>query len=202
MGQRPDDPELDLLLSRGRLVGPSAERMRQQVLDAAAPARVPWWRRPLFVLPAVLAGAMTGAVLVGRLEAPAPPGVMSVKGTVESALVVALTCTGGTADACPRGARLSVALTGKPVAGYLGAFAEPVNGGERIWYFSREDGPATLSGDGEARMASRSVVLGSEHQGRYIVHVVISDRPLSRAELLDPAGPGMRGALPLVVVGP
>ena len=119
-------------------------------------------------------------------------------------LVAELTCAGAHRAACPAGSRLSIAVTGGREGGYLGAFAEPAGGGTRVWYFSAEDGVATLSDSaGETRLASRSIVLGPEHPaGRYRVHVVLSDRPLSRREILDPQTTGTlsRTALPLEVV--
>jgi len=198
-----EDSELDLLLSRGRLMGPAAERLRAQVLDAVAPAPRPLWRRPGVVAPALLSVATAAAILVlvprGITD---PGGGLRRKGTVESVVAVELTCAGGSPAGCPRGARLSAAFRGAPAAGFVGAFAEPAGGGERIWYFSAEDGPAALGPEvSEVRLGSRSVVLGPEHHGRYVVHLVLSTRPLTRAQLLDPAAPGVlaRTTAPLVV---
>jgi hypothetical protein len=174
-----------------------------------APVRAPWWHR-LGIVGLGLALASTAAVLLvagvpGKREG--LPDDMRAKGAQvpQPAITVALTCSGGSPAACPRGARLAAAFAGAPAAGYVGAFAEPAGGGEPIWYFSAEDGPAVLGPrEGDVRMASRSAVVGPEHRGRYAVHVVLSSRPLSRAEILDAGTPGvlLRTAVTLVVTGP
>src|SRR5689334_9105223 len=105
----PDDGELDLLLSRGRLKGPVAESLRDRVLEASAPARLPWWRRLHVLLPAV---ALAGLVLVAGLRAWRSEEWRSKGGG--GGIGVELTCSGGTSAACPQGARLGVAFLGAP----------------------------------------------------------------------------------------
>jgi hypothetical protein len=206
---QPTDDELDLLLSRGHLRGPVAERARERLLDSAAPAPPPWWRRIRFVLP-VLATAMAataGLVLVARTPSDPnqPTGEFRNKGGSGRSALLGLTCAGASADHCPRGARVSVAVSGGS-AGYLGGYAEPEGGGERIWYFSVEDGIAALTGGSDqARLVSRSILLGPEHQAaRYRVQLLLAARPLSRAEILDQKTPGVlaRQSFSLNVVAP
>jgi hypothetical protein len=199
----PSKAELDLLLSRGRLKGPAAERVRERVLDAAAPGRRPLWRPLRVALPtAVTFAAVAVGLIVPRLE----HGQRS-KGGPGSGVVAELACAGGRVDHCPPGARLTIALSGVGDRGLqVGAFAEPEGGGERIWYFSAEDGAAALPDNpGPTALASRSIVVGPEHHpGRYRVHVVLSTRPLRRSEILDPAAADVvyRTVLSLAVGGP
>jgi hypothetical protein len=153
------------------------------------------------IIPGLAVAAATVILFAGRGDEGA--GWRPKGGQLGVVTVPELTCSGGTAAACPRGARLSIALPGETANGNVGAYAEPEGGGERIWYFSVEDGPATLVESGAARLASRSIVLGPEHAaGRYRVFMVVSDRPLSRAEILDQRTPGIRQRAwrPLTVV--
>ena len=202
----PSDEELDLLLSRGRLRGPVAEATRERVLEVGAASERPWWRRrrlPL-VLPLVLAAA-AGILLVARIG-PLSTDARRDKGSAATGgpRFLGLTCSNGTPAACRPGARVTFAF-GPGVRGYMGAYAQPDAGGERIWYFSGEDEPASVGGAESAQLASRSVVLGPEHlPGRYRVQLVVSARPLRRAEVLDPRTPDvlLRTEVPLTVVAP
>jgi hypothetical protein len=182
------DDELDLLLSGGRLRGPVAERERERVLDAVQRRR-PLWRRLNVVVPTFVVAAAASLFLVARPASDSGEAGRRYKGAAGAA-VHELTCSGGTAAACPRGSRVSIAARGQARGGYVGAYAEPEGGGERIWYFSTEDGSAVVPAQGaDPRLASRSVVLGPEHRtGTYRVIVRVSDHPLGRAELLA-AGP-------------
>jgi hypothetical protein len=212
-GDEQNDDELDLLLAGGRLRGPAAERLRARVLDqsAAAPPRRRGARLAISAV-LVLGAAAVLPLMVAQRE-PGPPSGTRAKGAGDSAatatpLIAEVACTGAASAArlgtCPTGSRVSIAISGAPTGGYVGAYAEPVAGGPRIWYFSSEDGPAALSeSEGETRLASRSIVLGSEQPpGRYRVHVVLSSRPLGREEILDrgAAGAISRTVLPLDVV--
>src|SRR5262245_15427850 len=53
--------ELDALLSRGRMVGPAAERVLENVLGTG-PRPTPWWRRVRLILP-LAAVAVSGLLL-------------------------------------------------------------------------------------------------------------------------------------------
>jgi hypothetical protein len=99
---------------------------------------------------------------------------------------IEIACSQATSGACPQGAKLvfSAATGDQPM--YLMAYAEPVNGGERIWYF-----PADIEALPVARSASlgdpleRAIELGPEHRpGKYLAHVLLSPRRLQRSEIL------------------
>src|SRR5436190_14482325 len=107
--QRDEDAELDLILSRGRLTGPAADRLRERVLEQVVPRRPAWWRRWLVVVP-TLAAATAAVVLFVRPGGDTADGVRA-KGAA-AGISVELACSGGSPAACPRGARLSVAVLG------------------------------------------------------------------------------------------
>jgi hypothetical protein len=72
--------------------------------------------------------------------------------------------------------------------GFLSAYAVPSEGGERVWFFPRENGSLlALSSRAEGGILSEGVKLRSLAPGRYAVHVVLSDEPLSRAAVLAAA---------------
>jgi hypothetical protein len=202
----PSDQQLDLLLGRGKLRGPVAEQMREQVLDAVAPKHTlrPRLFRVVGPVIAMAAAASFGIVWIGSRS---PDAGFRPKGAAAGQpVLLGLTCSNGTPAACHRGARVSLAF-GRGATGYLGVYAEPEGGGGRIWYFSREDGAASLSvvEGGGAVLASRSILLGPEHSaGNYRVHVVIASRTLDRTEILDPATAGvrLRTSVPLTVLDP
>ena len=195
---RPTENELDLLLSRGVLRGSAAERVRESVLDQSAKAS-PQGRGRLRISATLALGAATALLLLLRPESESRIRPKGAPAAAVVPLTAALTCAGARPSACPTGSRVSIAITGAGPGGYLGAFAEPASGGERVWYFSAEDGVAALGDStGETRLPSRSIVLGPEHPpGRYQVQVVLSGRPLERQRDPGPAnrrGPVARGA--------
>jgi hypothetical protein len=192
-------------------VGPAAERLRAEVLDSlpsshGASRQEPRWFRRRFILitPAVLAaGALAGFLLVTRK--PMDGGLRSKGSGAAVGGVVELTCSGGTPLACPRGSRVSIALWGGGSSFlHVSAFAQPEGGGERIWYFSDEDGAATFgSAQNGVQIASRSAVIGPEHApGRYVVSIVLSSRPLRRSDVLGPPPGSLRFSRPLRIVVP
>jgi hypothetical protein len=201
----PSDQELDLLLSRGRVRGPAAERARQRLLDDATAPRPARGKRLRVLGPLVALAAAAGIFLVARSALhPDGTGFRQKGGNSARPVLLGLTCSNGTPAACHRGARVSVAFA-DGASGYVGGYAEPERGGERIWYFSAEDGVASVASAGGPALATRSVVLGPEHApGRYRVVLVVARRPLGRAEILGGATPGvlLRTSLPLTVVAP
>jgi hypothetical protein len=101
---------------------------------------------------------------------------------------VELTCSKGALRACPRGSRLLFTVSGSSRPAYLAVYAEPVAGGERIWYFSSEQGAPAVAGGGEpGSPIDRAIAIGPEHAvGSYAVHILLGTTPLSRAEALHP----------------
>ncbi len=192
-----NDAELDALLARGALSGPTRERVLGGVLERVARERA----RPgaklaaLLMLPAAAAAALwiVGAQWASHPK-PADLG-FHVRGSSPGAVRVDAVCTGGTLAACPRGSRL--VFHGSPSDGprYLAAFADPiggdaVNNAERIWYFSAEGETPKLG----PSAVERSVVIGPEHvAGRYAIHVLVSTRPLPRAEAVRSEGEDIVG---------
>lgn len=184
MKQRLTDAELDSLLDRGGL-GARRDAILSEVL-AQVRAERPRRSRRRWAVAGL--GAAAAAVLVVGLapwrstQAPSLRG----KGTPVTASStqpsLELDCLGATLAGCPRGSLVVVHATG--VQGFLSAWAEPANGGERIWYFSAESSSPPVGVDTSAA-ATRAVKLGPEHApGSYRVQVRVTAQPMSRAQLL------------------
>jgi hypothetical protein len=180
------DSELDALLARGRLSGPTRDRVLNGVLEKVQPA-APRRRvrsTALLVLPAAAAiallvgGGRLASTLSGRRDA---SGTFNAKGAASDAVHVDAACTGGPMLACPRGSRLVFRVQAGDRSGFLTAYAAPAGGGERIWYFSAEsESPFVQSG-----VLERAVVIGPEHAAdRYVIHALVTARSLTRAEAL------------------
>jgi hypothetical protein len=186
--------ELDTLLSRGGLSGATRERILERVLAQAHPRRL--GRRAVIaasiLVPAaacalLFASATRGNGKVGEGDTAS----LRARGGPSSAVRVEVACTGGPMLACPRGSRLVFRAWPDDRPGYLVAFADPSEGGERIWYFSSE-GTSPRLGDG---WLERAVRIGDEHRSeRYDIHVLIAARPLSRAEAASPSPPSLVGS--------
>jgi hypothetical protein len=117
-------------------------------------------------------------------------GTFEARGSSAAPARVDAICTGGPLTACPRGSRLVFHGWAGAGQGFLSAYAEPVGGGERIWYFSAEGESPRLGPDA----VDRSVVVGPEHVAlRYRVHAVVGTRPLSRAEAVAANDPAVVG---------
>ena len=118
-----------------------------------------------------------------------------------------LICTSGTLAACPRGAKVVFAVRGGAPGGYLAAWADPVGGGERVWYFSAEgQSPHLAAGAAGASALARGVRIGAElAAGTYDVHMVLSTDPLARVAVahLGSGTPGIlaQRTVSLTVVG-
>jgi hypothetical protein len=93
-------------------------------------------------------------------------------------------CLGATLDACPTGALVVVRVGG--VRGFVSAWAEPVGGGERIWYFSADGFSPEVDALSEGPVATtRAVKIGPEHRpGGYVVHVVVTEGAMAREALM------------------
>jgi hypothetical protein len=72
------------------------------------------------------------------------------------------------------------------VRGFVSAWAEPRQGGERIWYFSAETfSPLVDAASAIPSATTRAVKIGPEHgSGTYVVHIRVTERPMGRDELL------------------
>jgi hypothetical protein len=181
------DRRIDALLAKGGLSGPESDRVLEEVL--ARRARRPLWRRLWAQLVAGLTLATgTALILLGGSLTSTRIGTFVARGGGEApAADLEVTCVGGSLGACPRDASLMFAVSGKTPTGFLAAWAEPVGGGERIWYFSADgETPQVESGESGTRAFTRGVRVGPEHiTGSYRVHLVVSSRPLGKRELVQ-----------------
>jgi hypothetical protein len=195
----PSDDELDMMLAGGRLGGPAKDR----IFDAVAGQVIP--RKPLLGLRGLLAAglAMSGAAAALLLVINTRDRGFTAKGGAgPGGPTLEISCAGGTLAACPLGARLMFALTGA-AGGYLAAWADPAGGGERIWYFSRDGQSPALTATPGTQVAAKGILLGPEHRpGDYLVHLLVTSQPLSRAQLAAGAPAIARRDFPLRVVAP
>jgi hypothetical protein len=105
-------------------------------------------------------------------------------------------------SACPVGSRLLFAVEGAGT-GYLAAYADPARGGERIWYFSRDSQSPALAPVAGTQVAPKAILLGTEHPpGDYLVQVLVTSEPLSRAQLARSPATIARRQFSLRVVPP
>ena len=182
----------DTLLSQGNLSGQQREEVLARVLDqvsAAEPA--PRGLRTLWA-GASLALAAALALFVVR---PALRGDLGLRARGGASPIVRVACEPGGLEACRAGGTLLFAVEGAPAAAHLAAFAEPVGGGERVWYFSAEGESPPVSDRTADAILRRGIRLGAEHPpGAYRLTVLLTASALPRATLLEVAG-AERGAL-------
>jgi len=187
------DSDLDALLAHGTLSGQTRERVLDGVLDRVSPSRQ---RRSAMVAAAILFQAAAAvAVWFGGARALTKPGASSsafeARGSASRTVGVDAVCSGGPMAACPRGSLLVFHGWPDTRPSYLAAFADPMGGGQRVWYFSIENESPRL-GPGAVDQA---VLVGPEHAvGRYVIHVVVSTRPLSRTEAVTSSDEAVIGS--------
>ena len=196
------DEDLQRLLSRGRLGGPARERVLDRVLDKVAPARR---KRRAWLVPLALALGSGVALLVLVVRPRPEEGSWGARGgAARSAVTLDARCAD--AAGCRPGATLIFSAFGAPAPGFLGAYAQPAGGGERIWYFSAEtEAPPVPVSAQATQPASRGIVIGPEHRpGPYQVHLFLCGTPLSQAVLLEGRDPRIlaRAVVPLAIAGP
>jgi hypothetical protein len=176
--------KIDDLLARGRLSGPRRERIFEEVdrrVRGGLRARSKFW---IVAGPLALAA---GLAILLRSQGDGRPEPYAAKGTSGSTLELA--CSGGELSSCPRGSKLMFRLQALPSSGFLHAYAEPLEGQERVWYYPTAANPPPYIEPGLAgQLMGQGIVIGQEHApGRYRVHLVVASTPLSREELLAPS---------------
>ncbi|MBW8879814.1 MAG: hypothetical protein JF614_33205 [Acidobacteria bacterium] len=199
---RPSDDEMDYLLSRGRLGGSQRRRILDTALAASRPR--PWarWRALLAWGGGGVALAAGAAVLLLALRPKGDDGGGGFQVKGGNAPLITLTCLGASVAACPPGSKLAFSLDGgRDRGGFLSAYADPVESGQRVWYLHGESVGAA-NADFAPRVVPRGALVGpGQPVGRYRVHAVFSRRPVSREALgsLAPADVLARMDLDLVV---
>jgi hypothetical protein len=174
-----NDERLDALLARGRLGGPARDRILAGALaKTAAPHR---WRRLLTWAVPMTAAAAAAVVLLSLR----PPEFRARGG---AGPVLEIACRDGSLSACPSGSTLLFRSSGVAEGGFLSAWAVPEGSAARVWYFPADNGASpALAARPETQTLARGIRLGPEQPpGRYRVHLVLSRRPLTRAEAAAP----------------
>jgi hypothetical protein len=169
------DEELDHLLLRGRLSGAARERALEGALRAAVPRRARWSR---------WAGLLAPAAALVALLVLWPRTGFTPKGGVAQPVLLDVACADG-AHACRAGDTL-VFQVASAQGGLLAAWAEPLGGGERVWYFPASDGHlVSVAAQPTIQILKQGIRLGpAQPPGAYLVHLVLTRRALDRAELL------------------
>ena len=193
--------ELHRLIAGGRLSRPELEVMRESVLDEVErregkgkgngdrkePGRGPG--RVIRIASWASAAIAAAAAVLLMVRVPKEPGGevhQPESGDVSPRPVIEVKCKGGTLSACPRASELVFAIAGKGAQGFLSAYAEPIgHEGARVFYFSKEDGSATITarahGAGVAEHAVR--IPAAQRAGRFRVHAFVAQRPLGQEEM-------------------
>lgn len=169
------DDEIDRLLSRGGLGREHKRRVLRDVLGSVHASPVPRrrlrWRWPAFAAVS-LSGALAVTAFWPRASGTAETTVRE-KGALADAPIIAMSCLGGSLTACPTGSRIAFWLEGgRKQPGFLTAYADSIASGERVWLVTNEVVP-------------RAALVGREQpRGRYRVKVILTRRPVDRAELV------------------
>jgi hypothetical protein len=203
-----NNEELDSLLGRGSIGATRRDAVLETVLaqvraETSARRR---WRWPVAGLGTVAAAAALLFLMPRSSQPDFSP--FRAKGMAakprQSTPSAAIECLGATLEACPMGSLLVVRAAG--VRGYVSAWAEPVAGGEKVWYFSADTHTPLIDASLTASAAaSRAVKIGPEHiAGTYVVELRVTERPMTRADLLRiPASAALAsGRVPLTVTSP
>jgi hypothetical protein len=177
------------LLSDGKLSGPEAEEILDNVLAAVAREKP----RPVRAIRYWAAGA--GAVLAAAaavllvVYVPRDPGGRVHVPEEGDLAGLRVRCSPGELAACPASSKLVFTPSDKRASGFLSAYAELLGDDpKRTFFYSQEDGSPELP----AQSAVRAV--GLPGPARYRIHAVIADRPLTREELVEWAAEGAGGA--------
>jgi hypothetical protein len=171
--------KLDDLLARGRLSAPRRERIFEEV-----DRRIRWRRGSRFAIVAAPLALAAGLALLLRPQGTGS-GPYAPKGTLQSHVEVG--CSGGELSHCPVGSKLIFHLDALQSAGFLHAYAEPLEPGrERVWYYpTTVNPPPHVEAAAGPQIMSQGIVVGPEHvPGHYRLHLVVASLPLSREELL------------------
>jgi hypothetical protein len=171
--------KLDNLLAKGRLSAPRRERIFEEV-----DRRI---RRPRVSRYLILAAPVALAAGMAILMRPQSTGLDRYAAKGISLSHLELGCSGAELLHCPRGSKLIFHLGALPSAGFLHAYAEPVEAGhERVWYYpTAANPPPYVEPSDVPQIMGQGIVVGREHAaGHYRVHLVVASTPLSREDLL------------------
>lgn len=176
-----DELELDRLLARGGLGGPSYDAIFERVLSGKQAPRLTRSRRALRVLGVPLAAAAAFALWFAL----APRDRFTARGSASIDSGLELGC-GSAGRACQVGDTLIFSVNAAVTSGYLGAYAvrsdDPRQ--ERIWYFPSLGAvaPRVTPGAGTVTLPD-GIRVGREHApGHYRVELWLSAQPFQRAD--------------------
>jgi hypothetical protein len=179
----PTDDDLDMMLGAGRLGGPAKDRIFDAVARQTQPRRSRWFSTGVFLAAGFGAAAVAFVVVARRPVDTLAGDTFASKGAGAPSSSLEISCAGGALTGCRLGSRVLFSVAGAE-SGYLAAFAERAAGGPRIWYFSGDGESPRIGPNPGTQVVTRAILLGPEHEpGDYTVHVLLTPRPLSRAQL-------------------
>ncbi len=135
------------------------------------------------VVAAPIAAIAAGVAL---FVAPGSDRALTAKGSIGAGPTLEIVCATGDRARCPGGQKLFVLVEDAPSgSGFLQAWAEPLGGGQRVWYFVGDSALAVAGQPGRETL-TRAVQLGPEQPpGAYRIHLVLSRRRLAQTEALE-----------------
>jgi hypothetical protein len=188
--KKKDQFDVDYMLARGHIGGPGHDRILEEVLrrTSAAPARPSPIKRLWPALVASTAVSLALAVWMSRFRL--TPDPVRPKGAAHTrAAVVDIRCGLEGLRVCRRGDTLMFEVAGISTTRYLNAYAEregdPAHA--RVWYFPTSAGMTPVVAAGaQGSIVRKGIKIGDEHPaGKYRATIVLSSRPLARAELAE-----------------
>jgi hypothetical protein len=183
---------IDRILARGYSGGPRRDQVLKEVLRRSARAAP---RSPLRRFwPTTVAGVASAcAVGLYMLMARHTPDSLTPKGaTAPGAALVDMGCGPRGLRLCGQGDVLMFEVGGAARTWYLAAYTERADdlGHARIWYFPTSTGMTPVTASAQGSVVRKGIAIGQEHRpGKYRTTIVLSSRPLTRAEVeAVPAG--------------
>lgn len=184
--------ELDYLLSAGGLGGSQEARIfdtvarivrqreRRNLIHRVLSAR---WAKPIIAV--VAASAVCLVVWAWKAEDPSP---FRSKGraTTEMAPTIEVDCLRATLAACPRGSILAFSVRGATTEGFVTVYLVPSQDTQPVWLLLSEPTSMRAAGGGDL-LARGARVPDTLEPGSYTVVALMTKRPQSREQALDPA---------------
>lgn len=176
-----------------RLLGPAGKLSRLEkeaifdtVAAGLAPA-LPWWRRGRVAIGAAcaIAGLAVLAIVLGLGSRSGSPSQATLAARGEGGATMIVRCGAHPADECASGDRLTFDFGSTPPQGNLGLFARAPDG-TIVWYLPGDDATPTLALAGHTPGGVLDTVVELDRRytpGRYQLFAIVSDVPMTRADI-------------------
>ena len=165
-------------------MGPVREQILERALAGAGVPRASKARTlrlgARLAVPLMAAAAIAGLFLTRSLG-----DGWRAKGGPRGLPVLSIECSHGTLEHCSSSGMLLFRVEALRARSHLYAYAEPLGPGERIWFFTPDGSEPIVEPKPSPQVLSQGFQARSLGPGRYRVHLLASDAPLSKAELLS-----------------